>query len=554
MTIGIYARVSTQKQAEKGISIEDQIRRGKDFCNKRKFSYEIFSDEGYSGDLPIEKRPNLTKLFEKIFLKKKEIDGIFVVDFDRLTRNAKEALTIREILIENDVQLFELNGPVNLKDPTQELLLGIKGLLGAFERKKTIVRIKRTFETSVLQGKALGGKLTNYGFTKNENKILIIEPNEAKIIKRIFKLCLEGLGTKKIAEQLNKEGIPTKRMILGGAKLKVRNVEKRSFLWRDSVIHKILTNPIYKGERHFKEHIIKCPAIIDESVFDAVQKSLKQRTNFKNTTNKYFYLLKGLLICSECSSKFYGRRREDLSDNQYICLSQRYREEYCGTRGINITKLENWIWESVMNLPSDFKKALLERTNEPQVTNRNKSIKMLHSEIKTLEKEAENILNLFKGKSANENRFTKKRLIEIEEQIKKHESFIEKLERDNIKTEQEEEITKFLQDTINPIKKNKKVSNEKKQSIVRALIENIKIQWDKEKYCHRIQINYKFDKHSEILLTKNISVTYKKMGYSVRAKGFEEDVKIQFNNPSRRRDITESDTKDFFIKFEKTKK
>ena len=136
MNIGIYARVSTQKQAEKGISIEDQIRRGKDYCHKNKYTYEIFKDEGYSGDLPIEERPALTKLFEKIFLKKKEIDGIFVVDFDRLTRNVKEALTIREILIENDVQLLELGGVVNLKDPTQELLLGIKGLLGAFERKK----------------------------------------------------------------------------------------------------------------------------------------------------------------------------------------------------------------------------------------------------------------------------------------------------------------------------------------------------------------------------------------------------------------------------------
>ena len=251
MKIGIYARVSTQKQAEKGISINDQKRRGIEFCEKNDYEYEVFTDEGYSGDLPIEKRPALTILFEKIFQKKKEIDGVFVVDFDRLTRNPKEAIIIREIFIENNINLFELNGQVNLKDPTQELLLGIKGLLGAFERKKTIVRIKRTFETSALQGRVFGGKLVKYGYKKDSNKLLVVDNDEAKIVKLIFKLSLEGIGTKKIAEELNKRNVPTKRMNLGGAKLKVRGEVKKSFLWRDSVIHKILTDPIYKGERHF---------------------------------------------------------------------------------------------------------------------------------------------------------------------------------------------------------------------------------------------------------------------------------------------------------------
>lgn len=533
MNIGIYARVSTQKQADKGISIEDQIRRGKDYCHKNKYTYEIFKDEGYSGDLPIEERPALTKLFEKIFLKKKEIDGIFVVDFDRLTRNVKEALTIREILIENNVQLLELGGVVNLKDPTQELLLGIKGLLGAFERKKTIVRIKRTLETSVLQGKALGGKLTNYGYTKDENKILIIEPDEAKIVKRIYKLSLEGNGTKKIAETLNKEGVPTKRMNLGGAKLKVRETTKRKFIWRDAVIHKILVNPIYKGERHFRDLIIQCPAIIDESVFDAVQESLKKRTNFKDTTNKYFYLLKGLLVCAKCSNKFYGRKREDLSDNQYICLSQRYRSEFCGSRGINITKLEDWVWDSIMSLPLDLKKALKLRVDEKQVQGRNKVIEELQQNIIEFEKEADMILTLFREKGSQNNRFTKKRLTEIENEILEIEKQIQKLERHNIKSEQEVEILTFLNDKLSPLKKGK-VTNEKKQSIARALINQIKIFWDEVNLQHQIQINYKFDKHSEILLTKNLTLSYKKMGYSIRAKNYLENIRVELRSPSPR--------------------
>jgi site-specific DNA recombinase len=551
MKIGIYSRVSTQKQVDKGISIIDQIRRGIEFCENNNFGYEIFTDEGYSGDLQIEKRPALTLLFEKIFQKEKEIDGVFVIDFDRLTRNPKEAIIIREILIENDVNLYELNGQVNLKDPTQELLLGIKGLLGAFERKKTIVRIKRTIETSILQGKVHGGKLVKYGYTKDENKLLIIEPNEAIIVKLIFKLSLEGLGTKKISEELNERKIPTKRMNLGGAKLKVRGIEKTIFLWRDAVIYKIITDPIYKGERHYKEHVLKSPQIIDESVFDAVQKALKTRANFKNTTNKHFYLLKGLLKCVKCNSKLYGRKREDLSDNQYICSSQRYKKEFCKTRGINITKLDDWVWESILNLPNDLKIALKRRTDDVQVKDRTKAIIHLNLIKDDLIKEGERILDVFKNDEVKKNRFAKIRLNEIEIEIIKIEKTIEKYERDNFKSEQEEEIIRFLQEKIGLHQKSKKAfTDELKQSIIRALIENIKIQWDEENLCHRIQINYKFDKHTEILLTKNMTLTYKKMGYSIRAKNFKEDVKLEINSPSKRSDITDSKAKDFFIKHE----
>ena len=552
MNIGIYARVSTQKQVDKGVSIEDQIRRGKEFCHNNKFSYEIFIDEGYSGDLPIEERPALTSLFEKIFLKNKELDGVFVVDFDRLTRNVKEALTIREILIDNDVQLFELNGLINLKDPTQELLIGIKGMLGAFERKKTIVRIKRTIETSVLQGKVIGGKLTNYGYKKDENKMLIINPVEEIVVKKIYQLSLEGKGTKIIAEILNKEGIPTKRMNLGGAKMTVKGKEKRSFIWRDATVYRILTNPIYKGERHFKEHIIKCPSIIDESVFDSIQLILKKRSTFKDTTNKHFYLLKGLIICAKCSSRFYVRKREDLSDNQYICSSQRFSNEYCGSRGINITKLENWVWESVLSLPKDLMKALSLRVEDEQVKNRNLSIVEFESMKSDLEKEAEGLINLFVKNGNKENRFIRRRLNEIEDEVIKIESIIVKLESQNIKSEQEVETLTFLEQNLNPLKKGK-ITNEKKQEVVRALIDCIRIHWDEDNLNHQIQINYRFDKHSQILLTKNLKLTYKKMGYSIRAKHFQEDLKIELRSPSSRRNNLDRNSIDFFIKSEKLK-
>jgi hypothetical protein len=149
------------------------------------------------------------------------------------------------------------------------------------------------------------------------------------------------------------------------------------------------------------------------------------------------------------------------------------------------------------------------------------------------EKEADMILTLFREKGSQNNRFTKKRLTEIENEILEIEKQIQKLERQNIKSEQEVEILTFLNDKLSPLKKGK-VTNEKKQSIARALINQIKIFWDEENLQHQIQINYKFDKHSEILLTKNLTLSYKKMGYSIRAKNYLENIRVELRSPSPR--------------------
>uniref|UniRef100_UPI0040486E66 recombinase family protein n=1 Tax=Algoriphagus sp. TaxID=1872435 RepID=UPI0040486E66 len=97
MKIGIYVRVSTEEQRKTGISLRDQEQRGIEFCAKNGFNYEVFSDGGFSGELEIEKRPALSRLVDKLLTKPKEIDGIFVVDIDRLTRDTKLGFLLKQI-------------------------------------------------------------------------------------------------------------------------------------------------------------------------------------------------------------------------------------------------------------------------------------------------------------------------------------------------------------------------------------------------------------------------------------------------------------------------
>jgi site-specific DNA recombinase len=203
MKIGIYARVSHRNQVEKGLSLEDQIRRGIEFCEKNNFNYEIFEDGGFSGDLSIQERPGLNKLFNQITNKKgKEIDGIFVTEWERLTRNEEEGFYIKSLIVDKKLKYFDVNGELNFNDATTSLIMGVKNLLSSFERKKVQERVKRNLETSVIKGHISGGPLIAYGYKKGENKMMVIDEIEADVIRLIFEKYIEGLGTKKIAELL----------------------------------------------------------------------------------------------------------------------------------------------------------------------------------------------------------------------------------------------------------------------------------------------------------------------------------------------------------------
>jgi DNA invertase Pin-like site-specific DNA recombinase len=540
--IAIYTRVSTEEQKVKGISLHDQKQRGIEFCKRNNFDYEIFEDGGISGEDPIEKRPELKRLLELLFDNKKKINddeieefyGIYVIEIDRLSRNTKVSRIIKEILISNNIKLFVSEGKeTNFEDPNENLMFELKSLLSEFENMKTKVRIKSALKRNVIDGKVGGGKLIPFGYSKDSNKKLIVNEFESNIIKLIFNLSLEGKGTKVIADHLNKNNIPTKREILN-APMKVKNKQKVHFIWRDAVVYKILTNPIYKGERLFKGEIYKSPIIIDPNIFDSIQELLKKRKYTKNTTNKYFYLLKGIIYCGKCDSRMYGRKREDLSDNQYICSSQRYKGEFCGNRGINITKIENIVVDSIIKLPKHYEDFIVRSYNDDYIKNNLKVIELFKYMKSSLEIEVKNLLELFSSSLIN-----KKQVIEV---VNQKNLEIDKLDNDIIIKEthlnskkNDEELLILIKKVAQDLKRNKGDNNIIK-NIVTGIIDKIKIQWieDENKLIHYVMIDYLFNYKTGVKITKSLNVNYNKSGYSFRFKELKNEMILSVTSPNRR--------------------
>lgn len=541
--IAIYVRVSTEEQKIKGISLHDQKERGIDFCKRNNFEYEVFEDGGISGEDPIEKRPELKRLLECLLDNKKKINdieidefyGIYVIEIDRLSRNTKVSRIIKEILISNNIKLFVSEGKeTNFEDPNENLMFELKSLLSEFENMKTKVRIKSALKRNVIDGKVGGGKLIPFGYTKDANKKLVIDEFESNILKLIYNLCLQGKGTKVIADYLNENNIPTKRGILN-APMKVKDKQKINFVWRDAVVYRILTNPIYKGERLYKGDIYKSPVIIEPNIFDSIQDLLKKRKNTKNTTNKYFYLLKGIIYCGKCGSRMYGRKREDLSDNQYICSSQRFKGEFCGNRGINITKIEAIVVESIINLPKHYEDYIVRSYSDDSINNGLKSIEELKLVKSSIEDEAKKLVELFTSSNLTNKNQVIESLNQKNSDIEKLNNKISEIENSLVDKKNDEDLLILIKNISKKLKQNKKDINVIKD-IVTGLIEKINIQWfeDDNKLFHYVMIDYLFNHKTGVKITKSLDVNYNKSGYSFRFKELKNEVILSITSPNRR--------------------
>jgi hypothetical protein len=430
-------------------------------------------------------------------------------------------------------------------------MVSIKGSLAAYEIAKLKERIKRSLERSVMEGKAGGGPVLNYGYRKGENKSLVIDENESEVVRLIYDMCLkQGLGSKKIANELNERGFPTKRSTTKKGKLKIRGKIVEKFVWRDSTVYRILTNSIYCGEREFKGKTYDAPPIIEKKTFDLVQEILKERKHYVNTTNKHSYLLKGLIICPICKNLFYGRKKIDLSDNQYCCCSQRY-SEFCGNRGVNIDKIDKIVWKSIIELPQKIKSIVVDR-NEGYVVS-------LQDEIGKSKKLLINF-ELMKGRIMQQvlrndklSRILQKDLDELAEKIEKETKILFEKERQLEMSNHHDKLIDLLKKQISPLK-SKKLSFEEKQRVVRSLILFIIVKWSEKRGEHLIWTQFRISELSDLNIQGLSRISYDKLGFLYKEKKVAYEFRIGSLKPTvevledgtRKYDFLEEEDDGFF--------
>lgn len=490
--LACYGRVSTETQAEKGISLENQISAGEALSYKLGLDFKVFKDAGLSGTLPIDKRPGLQDLIDHI--QRGKVTHLFVYDEDRLTRDVVQYYLLKSIFKEHNIKLYTVSGLIDYKDDGVSLLSDIKNVFASYEISKTRSRIKFNLEQSAKKGRWSGGKMLPFGYMK-EYKILVVNPEEAKWVNKIYELCIEGLGTRRIANYLNELKVPTR-------------VNKK---WADGTIHGILKNTLYYGERKYKDIIIESPSIITKEIYSLAQQSLKNNIHF-TPVKKYDYLLKGLVKCGYCGKTFYGRKRDTLKDNQYCCISSRYTKEFCGNRGINIDYLESVVINSVRDLDKNILKFYDWFEGNDMMISVMRDIKNLRKKEKDVLDKIDNLLNLGSEGVIPKDLFNKKMQSLNKEREELNERKLSSIPQLNLLNKKES----ILEDVRKMVSQIDKMDFLQKQNLVRAVVESVNVAWIPEKQYHLIVIEYKINNLSEYKMRSNIEVEYKKSGFTLR--------------------------------------
>lgn len=204
--IAAYVRVSTDKQADSGLSLEAQESAIRRYCHERGYSVaEIFVDGGYSAKNT--ERPAFKRMVQAI--RNGGIDAIVVTKLDRLTRSLRDICSINEDILEPyQVQLIAINDGINTFEAVSKTLLPFLAVIGQIERQNTSERVKASIRHIQDQGGHYGKVPFGY-MTVQDGRIKRLVPNPAEKpwLDKLIAWYREGVRTSEIAKRLNQHSV-----------------------------------------------------------------------------------------------------------------------------------------------------------------------------------------------------------------------------------------------------------------------------------------------------------------------------------------------------------
>lgn len=423
-------------------------------ANKAVKDENIF-EEVVSGD-SIESRPVIQTILKKI--EDPNILGVWVIDIQRLTRgDLGDQNTIIKTFKYTNTLILTPEKEYNLNDPADEEYLIDKLSYSRKEYNGIKKRLAEGRLDSVREGKFISS-IPPYGYTRYKLKgqkgwSLKIDEEQAKIVKLIFKLCIDGKGTFEIASYLNKLGIKT----------------AKNSIWRKNGIREMLHNETYCGfvkwqERHkinyiengtIKKKTIRSKKgqyilskglhepIISKEDFDLTQSILKNNSvKYVKTNKELLNPFAGIIRC-ECCNKVLARGPERYNTYYSKNIKKKYLMKaflFCTSKCVvssTIEKIESLLIENLKMYLSEYERILHEyKSNESSIINdTNNKLDILNSEIEKENKKLNRLRDFLEEGIYDKETFLQRSTI-----IKNN---IDKLKANKNKIENESEEIKF---------------------------------------------------------------------------------------------------------------
>ena len=432
MKIAAYCRVSTEKEAQID-SLEKQIEFFNEFTKKNGYElYKLYADEGISG-----KQIKHRKQFQQMMIdaKAKKFDKVVVKDVSRFARNTVDLLQSVRELKSYGVQVDFLNNG-EVMEGGSEFILTILGAMAQQESANMSKRVKFGKDITAKKGR-VPNLVFGYDKIPDERYTLKINEEEAKIVKEIFESYVyKGIGTTKIAWNLNDRGIRTK---------------KTKSKWVQTSIVRMLKNPIYTGRVTNKKSevtdfitgtrkelpeeewiVVERPEmrIISDELFNRAQELLEQRSNeFKlnNKREKTEYVFSTLIYCKHCGYSFRRIKRKYTADGpEYIRWVCSGRNSMGVNHCPNTTVIDE---EELLNAIKIYLKSIIKNKKDF---------------MKAVEKEFEKITKLRENNERSEESLLKK----IEKVTVKKQKYMEMFQNEIINIQELKKYTNPLNEDI----------------------------------------------------------------------------------------------------------
>jgi site-specific DNA recombinase len=322
LRVAAYCRVSTDSDAQTE-SLEAQISHYESYINSRSdWDYAgVYYDEGITGTKK-EKRPELKRLMNDC--KAGKVDFIISKSISRFSRNTADCLELVRKLLALNIPVYFEKENINTGSMESELFLSILSSMAADESLSISENSKWSAQKRFENG-TFKISYPPYGYEWNGAQ-MVINPEQAEVVKRIFAAALSGQGTDVIARKLNEERIPTKKNGRWSAST-VNGMLKNEKYTGDCLFQKTFSDSQFNRHKNHGEKSMYLArdhheAIISHDDFEAVQKILKQHAKEKNISSgqeKYQkrYAFSGKVICGECGSTF-RRRTHYTAGDSYI--------------------------------------------------------------------------------------------------------------------------------------------------------------------------------------------------------------------------------------------
>ena len=200
LKVAAYCRVRTDSD-EQATSYDAQVEHYTNLIKKND-DWEfagIFADDGISGT-NTKKREEFNRMIEECMAG--NIDMVITKSISRFARNTLDCLKYIRQLKEKNIPVFFEKENINTMDSKGEVLITIMGSLAQQESESLSKNVKLGLQFRYQNGEVQVNHNRFMGYTKDENGHLIIEPDEAEIIKRIYQEYLQGASLKQIGEGL----------------------------------------------------------------------------------------------------------------------------------------------------------------------------------------------------------------------------------------------------------------------------------------------------------------------------------------------------------------